>query len=328
METDRSPPRHPIGVVSRRTGLKPPVIRAWERRHAAIEPRRDDNGHRLYSDGDIERLLLLREVTRHGWSIGQVAKLPNPELEELLETAVPNPRSSGGPSSFGEPPPGAGAGPSPGPSEEERQEDPTRHLVEVCLSCLRRLDLRSLEVQLERSLLSFDRGRVLERVLVPFLERVAGRWRDGTLHALHETVAYGAARSFLSRLGGERGAPDAPHLVLATPRRQFHELGTLMAAAVAAASGWQTSYLGPGLAPEDLASVARAVDARAVALGVTYPVDDALLTEELRRLRGLLTPEIRVLLGGRAARAYGTEVEGVEVVDGLDALRRTLAGRS
>lgn len=42
--------RHPIGLVSRRTGLKPDVIRAWERRYGAIEPGRTSSNRRYYLD--------------------------------------------------------------------------------------------------------------------------------------------------------------------------------------------------------------------------------------------------------------------------------------
>ena len=49
-------PRHPIQVVVRRTGLSADLLRAWERRYAAVEPGRTSTGRRLYSDRDIERL--------------------------------------------------------------------------------------------------------------------------------------------------------------------------------------------------------------------------------------------------------------------------------
>ena len=38
LPSDFAAPKHPIGVVARRTGLKPDLIRAWERRYLAIEP--------------------------------------------------------------------------------------------------------------------------------------------------------------------------------------------------------------------------------------------------------------------------------------------------
>src|SRR5918993_3366876 len=76
--------RHPIGVVARRTGLKPDLIRAWERRYGAVAPGRTDTRRRFYSDADISRLLLLKRVVDTGRSIGQVANLSNEELESLV----------------------------------------------------------------------------------------------------------------------------------------------------------------------------------------------------------------------------------------------------
>src|SRR5687768_1892912 len=82
--TPGTQPRHPIGVVARRTGLKPDLIRAWERRYGAVEPGRTDTRRRFYSDADIHRLLLLRQVVKTGRGIGQVAQLSNEDLEALI----------------------------------------------------------------------------------------------------------------------------------------------------------------------------------------------------------------------------------------------------
>ena len=61
---------YPVRYVARQTGLTPHLIRSWERRYAAVAPRRTDTNHRLYSDDDIERLSLLRNAVKAGQSIG------------------------------------------------------------------------------------------------------------------------------------------------------------------------------------------------------------------------------------------------------------------
>src|ERR687895_1311192 len=76
--------RHPIGVVAERTGLSPDLLRVWERRYRAVEPSRSLDGQRAYSDGDIERLRLLRLATAAGRSISQVATLGTEELARLV----------------------------------------------------------------------------------------------------------------------------------------------------------------------------------------------------------------------------------------------------
>ena len=69
--------RHPMRVVTRRTGLSADLLRAWERRHEVVKPSRSMGGRRLYSDDDIERLRLLYRATLAGRSIGQVAESPS-----------------------------------------------------------------------------------------------------------------------------------------------------------------------------------------------------------------------------------------------------------
>ena len=81
-----------IKVVAQRTGLSAHVIRIWEKRYGAVEPERTGTNRRLYSDEQVERLSLLREITQHGHSIGHVAKLPTEKLRELAtQSLVTNP---------------------------------------------------------------------------------------------------------------------------------------------------------------------------------------------------------------------------------------------
>ena len=80
-----STPRHPIRVVAQRTGLTPATLRAWERRYDVVSPGRSEGGQRLYSDRDVARLALLRELTAVGRSISMVAALPDNDAIALLE---------------------------------------------------------------------------------------------------------------------------------------------------------------------------------------------------------------------------------------------------
>jgi DNA-binding transcriptional MerR regulator/methylmalonyl-CoA mutase cobalamin-binding subunit len=311
-----STPRHPIGVVARRTGLKPDLIRAWERRYGAVEPGRSETRRRFYSDEDIERLLLLRRVVNTGRGISQVAGLSNAELEALIQTE-----------------------PLPARAYAQPLQTPSGDLDEVaeaflnrCLAAAQRLDVRELELELDRASVLFSRTHLIERVLVPLMQRVGDLWHQGALRPLHEHMASSAVRSFL---GGMQGAyqPEisAPHLVVTTPPRQRHELGALLAAATAAGEGWQVTYLGPDLPPEEIAAAALQKGARAVALSITYPPDDPMLVDDLRRLRRLLGARAALIVGGRACPAYAAvlqEIGAVQVEDFAGLRREIQALRS
>ena len=74
----------PIGYVSAQTGLSSHVIRAWERRHKAILPGRSKGRRRLYTESDIDRLLLLKQAIQQGHRISTVAALETSELIDLI----------------------------------------------------------------------------------------------------------------------------------------------------------------------------------------------------------------------------------------------------
>ncbi|MGF1512012.1 MAG: MerR family transcriptional regulator [Myxococcota bacterium] len=69
-----------IGAVSRLTGLPSNTIRTWERRYGAVAPARSPGGGRLYSEDDIERLQLLKTLSRRGDAIGEIAGLSTAQL--------------------------------------------------------------------------------------------------------------------------------------------------------------------------------------------------------------------------------------------------------
>src|SRR5689334_12056394 len=147
-----SVPRHPIGVVARRTGLKPDLIRAWERRYGAVAPGRTETRRRFYSDADVERLLLLRRVVSSGRGISQVAGLSNPELEALIEA---------------EPAPAAYA-----PSAPEETDEAAEAFLNRCVAAAQRLDVGEMEIELDRASVLFSRTHLIERVLVPLMRRI------------------------------------------------------------------------------------------------------------------------------------------------------------
>jgi len=318
MASDRSSsgtPRHPIGVVARRTGLKQDLIRAWERRYGAVEPGRSETQRRFYSDDDIERLLLLRRVVSGGRAISQVAGLANEELQALIEA---DPASQDSPATAA----GDEAGRAQGPDNlDEVAED----FLNRCLAAAQSLDMTEMERVLERASVLFSRTHLIERVLSPLMTRIGQLWHQGTLRPIHEHMASTVVRTFL---GGMKGAyhpeDSAPHLVVTTPARQRHELGALLAAATAAGEGWQVTYLGPDLPPEEIAAAALQTKARAVALSITYPPDDPQLGDDLRRLRRLLDPKTALVVGGRACPAYAPVLEevGAFLAEDLGALRR------
>jgi DNA-binding transcriptional MerR regulator/methylmalonyl-CoA mutase cobalamin-binding subunit len=282
---------HAIKAVSRRTGLSAHVIRIWEKRYGAVEPARTGTNRRRYSEEQIERLGLLREITQAGHSIGLVAKLPTEQLRTLAAQA---------------------AGESGSSNRGRTSSSGATPLLDKCIAAVRALDAGALEGTLRRASTSLGAQGLLQRVIAPLAQAMGELWRDGSITAAHEHFASAVIRIFLGHAAKPfAGVEGAPALVVATPSGQLHELGALLAGAAAANLGWHVTYLGASLPAAEIAGAARQNRARAVALSLVYPEDDPRLEGELARLRELLPAETVLLAGGRAMAAYRDALEKV-----------------
>ena len=292
---------HTMKVVVRRTGLSPHVIRVWEKRYGAVVPSRTPTQRRLYTDTEIQRLSLLRQATLAGHSIGQIARLPNERLRELVAaevTATPAPALS----------------PAPRPQPHLEGPPPPSHL-DACMVAVEQLDATALETALMRARVALSHTAFMETLIIPLMHRIGELWRAGKLRNMHEHLTSAIVRTLLGGLVSPAGlAPTAPHLIVTTPAGQLHEIGALIVASVASTEGWQVTYLGPNLPAEDIAAAAQQHHAKAVCLSIVYPPDDPHLQQELTRLRQYLSPEIAVFIGGRAAAGYREILQRIEAV--------------
>jgi len=71
---------------------------------------------------------------------------------------------------------------------------------------------------------------------------------------------------------------------------------------------------------EEIVAAAERRGARAVALSIVFPADDARLYDELRRLRRLLPDRVTILAGGRASSGLDRIVPEIRLVDDLSTL--------
>src|SRR5689334_1876931 len=62
-----------IGELSKRTGVSPELLRAWERRYGLLQPTRSSGGLRLYDAADVERVQLMQEHLAAGLAAAEAA---------------------------------------------------------------------------------------------------------------------------------------------------------------------------------------------------------------------------------------------------------------
>ena len=293
--------RYPLRAVIRRTGLSADVIRAWERRYGAVAPSRSDGGQRLYSEEDVVRLLLLRNATAQGHSIGEIATLDISALEALSTRRGPD-------TAVG--------------------EDRSDAVIAAAVTATEELDQVALESTLKRAVMSLGATRFVDTIVSDLLRQVGDRWHAGTLSPSHEHLASHTVRRVLGWVADAyEPTAGAPTILVATPAGELHELGAMAAAAAAAEEGWRVVYLGPNLPAADVAAATAQVGAELVALSVVYANGEA-TASEIRETARALPGGTRLIIGGSAGRVAADRLgPNVGVLDDIGALRRLLRAR-
>lgn len=289
-----------ISTVSKRSGVKSDLVRAWERRYQAVTPTRTAGGHRVYTDQDIARLKLLNQATNNGHSISQIAQFSLDELKSLLKND-----------------PNAGVQNQSniayvGSNRVHIAED----YIEKCYAAVLAFDARTLESHFENAIVELGSQAFIEHLLTPLLTMIGDRWKTGELRPVHEHMTSSIIRSLSYILRNNNPCSDnAPRMIVSTPIGQLHELGALLAAIMAELNGWQVTYLGSNLPAEEIAAAVKFTNARAVTISISFSTDDHIIPKEIRRLKKLIGTHVALIVGGRAASHYKAVLDEVGVLN-------------
>jgi DNA-binding transcriptional MerR regulator/methylmalonyl-CoA mutase cobalamin-binding subunit len=266
--------RYPIRAVSRLTGISLDTLRAWERRYKVVTPERTDRG-RLYSDPEIQRLMLLRDAVSRGHAIGQVAALSDAELKELGRHTAEVVRSV--------------------PSQEEPSG------LASLIRAIEKFDAAAANEEIGRLAALLPATELVTQVAVPLMRVVGERWHRGTLTMAHEHMASAILRNlFGSLLRLYKPLEPVVRIVLATPTGEHHEFGILAAAMLAAPLGLEPVYLGANLPAEEILAAAQKSAARVIVLGLQDQSHDSSALRELRQLADATPAGIELWVGGRS----------------------------
>lgn len=267
METSKPPIdslTYPVRVASRMTGLKPETIRAWESRYGAVKPLRSAGGSRRYSDADVARLCLLRDVVAAGHRIGGIAGLDGSELRELI-------------------PLDRGEGVSP---------------MDQLMAISEKFDGVGAGALVSDLMGELGACEFAKAVALPLLADVGERWRCGELSISVEHFLTATIRSALiPSLGSVHAEPGAPKIVFATPSGEPHDLGSLVAALVAARAGAESIFIGADVPIADLVDAVAQSRADVLVLGlVTLPHGQA--ERAVWQTRADLSTTVSLWIGG------------------------------
>ena len=214
---------------------------------------------------------------------------------------------------------------SVGPSLDVGSRSPERRLQRA----LEAFDTRAVDTILTEVVSFFTPRALVDDVALPIIQWVGDTWDQDELGIAREHLATAALRTLLGTMVRLRDpwAHLAP-VVFATLENERHELGLLLAALVAAGRGIPVCYLGADLPPQQIAGVARKLEADGVALSIVYVPDVAATVRDLHEVLDGLDGLCPVWVGGQSSRRIVQDVSRSTLmrVDDLEAFERALSG--
>jgi MerR family transcriptional regulator, light-induced transcriptional regulator len=250
-----------IGELSRRSGVSPELLRAWERRYELLHPARSQGGLRLYSLDDLERVRLMQHHLARGLAAAEAAALAS------------------------EQPAASGAEPVLADARDELAE------------ALAAFDEPRAHAVLDALLATVTTDTVLSTVVMPYLHELGERWERGDASVAQEHFATAVLRGRLLGLARGWGRGLGPAIVLACAPGEQHDLGLIAFGLALRARGWRVVYLG---ADTPLTSVADAALASKAVFVVVCAVTPTRFSEHGEELRALGRKH-RLCIGGAGA---------------------------
>jgi DNA-binding transcriptional MerR regulator len=219
-----------IGELSRRSGVSPELLRAWERRYGLLRPTRSAGGLRLYSPGDLARVEAMQHHLAAGFAAAEAAALAT--------------RTTDG-----------DQGAPPGATDE-------------LAAAVARFDEGAAHAVFDSLLARLSVDTVLRDVVVPYLHELGERWATGAASIAQEHFASALLRGRLLGLARGWGSGVGPRALLACVRGEEHDLGLLCFGLALRARGWRITYLGTDTPTSSLADAASLVRPELVVVNV------------------------------------------------------------
>jgi DNA-binding transcriptional MerR regulator len=268
-----------IGELSKRSGVSPELLRAWERRYGLLRPVRSGGGLRLYTPADVERVRVMRQHLADGLAAAEAAAL-------ALRAGV-----------------GDEAPPMALRPEAVRDE---------LADALDRYDEPQAQAILDRLLAVATVDTLLSEVVLPYLRELGERWERGDASVAQEHFASSVVRGRLLGLARGWGLGLGPTAVLACLPGEHHDLGLIAFGLALRSRGWRIVYLGTDTPIEMVEETSRQLDPSLVVVAAVSSERVEPVVSQLRALAG----RYRLALGGDAAENDALEASGALALSG------------
>lgn len=266
-----------IKAITTLTGLTPETLRAWERRYIGISPARSLNGRRSYSQDELDKLILLAELTRNGHAISKIAHLDTEALTELKQQ-----------------------------NEQSLilQQSP---LLTQLIEALQDYRIDRCEELLKKALIASEPLEFVRDILLPALSKVGDLWHQSKINIAQEHMFSSCVKRIILSLinSVQQNAINQPAMLFATPSDEPHEFGILCCTLLASVHRYRCYYLGANLPAPDIIEASQHLKPDIMVLGLTKTPPSAETVEQLQVIlnsRDKLYKKTEIWIGGSGSR--------------------------
>lgn len=301
-----------IQSVSQICGLSTHCIRAWEKRYGAVSPLRSENGRRIYSEKEVNRLLMLGKLSSLGNSISLMANLPDNELEQLIKKMT----ARNGSAYF-----------VPTVQSTNSLLGPKSYLNNLFMA-LNSWKLDVLTHELNKASKDLNCKAFALEVIANLFRKVGEYVLSGKMSIAQEHTLTAITKFFIGRRIYQHYDSDYKgtlKICLATPSGEYHSIGLLLSALLMVEYNLKFVYLGENLPEESIAEAVKATEADIVLLSVS-PAFEKLnkdINEVLINLRKFIPSDKEIWIGGdcrfiSSNTIHHSNITTIESLESLD----------
>lgn len=271
--------RYRIKAVSRMLGVRPELLRMWEKRYHLFKPQRAGNRYREFDDEDVQLLRYMCQQLDQGRAIGELAAEGREALLRQMAASDLRPATV--------------------------QPDHAI-LIDALVDAAQQLDKGRLEAKLAEGAALYSFMTLMTEICGPFMHRLGTLWETGDLSMASEHLATVVLKQrLLTMLQATAPASSAPVLLCACAAGEWHEIGLLTLAYTMQQAGWQVCYLGPDLPVQGLLHGCQRLQPALVAVSMTYVADPHPDFTVLADIDTLVASTYPTCVGGQAVERYG-----------------------
>lgn len=229
-----------IKAISSLTGISADTLRAWERRYECIHPERGSNGHRSYSQQDLDKIKLLIALTKNGHAIGKIAGLSLDQLRGYQSEGI------------------------------DCLDHDLAILFNQIIDALLHYRLECCERILKRAMLAYQPFDYAKDILSPVLHQVTQLHREKKINAAQKQLFFNCVKRIVFAMINQfpTNPASGPAIMFATLTGDHDEFGILLSYLIAGSLQCNCYYLGVDLPAGDIFDAYQYIQPYILLLGI------------------------------------------------------------